>query len=106
MLSCETISRLVNPACRKLCSYRSIFTARSHSETEPQAESGGGTRWSNRGWDELRDRGKRLSVKETEPVIGMILINVSLTQFSIKTGNGETDRQTGYCLILSADPGM
>lgn len=56
VLSCETMSRLVNPACRKLCSYRSIFMARSHSETEPQAERGGGTRWSSRGWDVLGDR--------------------------------------------------
>lgn len=61
------MSRLVNPACRKLCSYRSIFMARSHSETEPQAERGGGTRWSNRGWDELRDRDRQdKRVNQTE----------------------------------------
>jgi len=49
VLICETMSKLVNPACRKLCSYRSIFMARSHSETEPQADRSGGTRWSSRG---------------------------------------------------------
>lgn len=56
VLRWETTSRLVNPACRKFCSYRSIFMARSHSETEPQADRGGGTRWSSRGWEGLSDR--------------------------------------------------
>ena len=29
--------------------------ARSHSETDPQADRGGGTRWSSRGWEGLGD---------------------------------------------------
>lgn len=56
VLSCDTTSRRVNPACRKFCSYRSILMDRSHSDTEEQDDRGGGTRWSNRGWDGLRDR--------------------------------------------------
>lgn len=55
VLSCDTTSRRVKPACRKFCSYRSIFMDRSHSDTEEQEERGGGTRWSNRGWDGLEE---------------------------------------------------